>query len=519
MINYLIFAEAGIHTADYVTIVLYLLGVLALGAWFSRGTHDTESYILGGRSLPWWVIGVSYVVSLVSTVSIVSVPGHAYEHGVTLALSSLIGPFAAVGTFYLFIRFYFRGRMFTPFAYLESRFDFRVRALGAGLYLMARLGYLAIVLYSAAKVFESVSHWPLLWTILIVGIIGILYTVMGGMRAVVWTDFVQFVVLALGMAVIVAKTASVVPGGVGGVLSYAFENGRGMPELNDPSFFSFDPHVKTTLWFIIFFSISQQFFYNSSDQIAIQRLLSTSSFAQAKRSLFTSIAVDLPMMMVLWYLGLAMFSFYSLQPPGNQPDSGDMALFHFVAAQLPSPLPGLILSAMLAAVMSTLDSGINSLATVITKDFYLRFFRISASESEQVRFSRWMTLVVGLFAISMALVISRISASIQDTVMEAAAIWMALMNVLPPIFLLGVTSRRATGTHALLAAISGWTATGAMIVWYFVTKGTDHPVSWMAIGPVGFFVPLCIGFLLASLSKPLPADRLTGLTLWNRKAN
>jgi len=403
---------------DYATMVLYLLVVVALGVWFSRGKQNTENYLLGGRSMRWWVVGISYMVSLLSTASIVSVPGYVYAHGVTMSLQTVLMPFVAIGSFYIFIRFYFLGGAFTPFQYLENRFDGRVRALAAGLYLLTRISYLAVVLFSSAIVFKGASDWPVTQTILLVGTIGIFYTVVGGIRAVIWTDFVQFLVLSVGLAIVVFKSVQGVPGGMVGIVEYAFQNGRGMPELAQPSFLSFDPHVEITLWILIASLVGQFLFYSSSDQIAIQRLLSTSGYQQAKRSLFTSVTLDAIMMTTLWFLGLAMFTFYAHQPPDRQPSSPDLALFQFISTELPSPLPGLILSAMLAAVMSSLDSGMNSLATVATKDFYLRFFRPSASERDQLRFSQWMTLVVGLFAVALALGMSRVSQSIENTIME-----------------------------------------------------------------------------------------------------
>ena len=161
-------SEIGLHLGDYGVMVLYMLGVLAIGLWFSRSATDTENYLLGGRSMAWWLVGVSYLVSLLSTISIVAIPGHAYKYGITLMLNSVLLPFMAIGTFYLFIRFYFQGRVFTPFKYLENRFDGRVRVIGSGLYLFTRVTYLALVLYSSAKVFEGASNWPLAGTILVV---------------------------------------------------------------------------------------------------------------------------------------------------------------------------------------------------------------------------------------------------------------------------------------------------------------------------------------------------------------
>ena len=509
-------AETGLNWSDYGVMGCYLLGMVALGLWFSRTSKNTESYLLGGRSMVWWVVGISYLVSLLSTISLVMVPGYAYEHGVTMILPWLFAPFMALAAFYLFIRFYFRGRVFTPFKYLESRFDSRVRIVGSGIYLLTRITYLAIVLYSSAKVFEGAGNWPLVWTILIVGSVGITYTVMGGIRAVIWTDLIQFLILAGGLAVIAFTAISMVPGGVIGTIEYAFEHGRGMPELSQASFYGLNPFVKLTLWIMLIAMFGELLFYNSSDQIAIQRLLSTSSYKQAKRSLWTWIALILPTVAMLWFVGLVMFSFYSHQPLEQRPVKGDLALFKFISTELASPLPGLILAAMLAAVMSTLDSGMNSLATVLTKDFYLRLFRKDASESRQVRFSRWMTLAVGLFAIGVALIISGVSESMKESIMEVAKVWMSFMLVLPAIFLLGVTSRRVTANHALIAGLVGVVVTSGMVAWYLFTKGKGEgkELSFMYVAPPGLIIALIVGYIPSLFCRRRPAENLEDLTLW-----
>lgn len=506
----------GVGTLDYIAIGGYLATLLGIGAWFSREKGDTEVYLLGNRSMSWWVVGVSYMISLLSTMSLVAVPGEVYNHGLTLIIRNFVAPFAIVATFFLFIRFYFKTKVFTPFQYLEERFDVRIRVIASLVFWFSRLTYLSLVLFASAKVFEGASNWPVPLTIIVVGLISIVYTTIGGIRAVIWTDVTQFVVLAFGLGIVFAFALYDVPGGLPGAISYSFENGRGMDEVLDPAFYSFDPHLRITLWVIIIGIIGEAMFYNSSDQIAIQRLLSTSGYQQAKKALYTSVILGLPVACVLWLLGLAIFAFYGHQPEALRPASGDLALFRFIGQQLPSPIPGLILAAMLAAVMSTLDSGINSLATVATKDFYLRLFRRSASEAQQVRFSCRMTIVTGIFATTMGLVISQSSGSMGETMIEAGTIWGAFIGVIAPVFLLGVTTRSVGAVHALVAMVAGWVCTIPMIVWYLVSRYSEglEPVSFMYVGIPSLVVPLLVGYFLAMFTPKQPRDKIDDLTLF-----
>ena len=504
--------EIGLHWSNYLVMGGYLLAVIAMGAWFGRGKVDTETYLLGGRNMPWWLIGISYMVSVVSTVSLVSSPGEAYENGASLAIGALIAPITAICGFLIFVRFYFKRRIFTPFDYLERRFDARVRAIIAGIFCLTRVTYLAMVLFASARILEGAAGWVVWQTIVVVGVIGVVYTVMGGIRAVVWTDMMQFIVLVGGLILIAAKLCWTVPDGISGILATAHHNNHLFPELTKPSFFAFDPHVRITVWFILITYLLEALFYNSGDQIAIQRLLSTSSYGQAWRSLLTFAVILLPFQTLLWTVGIGIYAFYMQQPQDLRPVKGDLALFNFIAMELPPPVPGLILSAMLAAAMSTLDSGMNSLATVITKDFYLRFFKPTATEGSQVGFSRWVTFLVGAVAILASLAIANVSERAKDSILEAMGIWGSFAAVIAPIFLLGVTSRRLRAGHVLVTLGAGCATLIFMLTWRMLSVLDGKPISFMVIAPITALATLAVGYGIAMFLKPLSRDETRDLT-------
>ncbi|MCP4641383.1 MAG: hypothetical protein GY851_13160, partial [bacterium] len=206
--------------------------------------------------------------------------------------------------------------------------------------------------------------------------------------------------------------------------------------------------------------------------------------------------------------------YYGQHPAEAEGITGDTALFRYVATQLPIGLPGLIISAMLAAVMSTLDSGMNSLAAVATKDIYIQYFRRDASERQQVAFSRIMTVVVGLFAITVAMIIASVAESIKESIMEAYTIWGAVSVVLVPVFLLGVTTRRVNSFHIVVSCMVAWLVTAGMVLWYVLSKGTDHEVSFMVVAVPGVVVMLIIGYACALFSRaPIDPEKVKGLTL------
>jgi SSS family transporter len=510
----LVYTIGAISGLDYTVMAVYLLIVVAIGYWFSRSKGGgTENYLLGGRRMPWWLIGISYYVSLLSALSLVGVPGEAYQHGVSMLWTSMVSPFASIGAFLLFVRFYFRSKAFTPYHYLEERFDTRVRLLAAGLFMAMRLLYLAVVLYASAKIFEGAAGWPAWFSIILVGVIGILYTTMGGFRAVVWTDLAQFIVLVGGLGLILWASLAKMNMGLFDMVGYSFSHGRGFEYFKDPEFFALDPYLRLSFWVMFYSAISSEMFNNSSDQVSIQRLLSTSSYQQAKRSLLTYVAIVLPLGPVMYLTGLAMFTFYSHNPL-PEGVSSDTVLFHFVATELPAPVPGLILAAMLAAVMSTLDSGINSLATVATKDFYLRVFRKSATEDQQLRFSKNMTVIIGVVAVTCGLVIALANDQIGQTMIEVTSLWFAFFNVIWPIFLLGILSRRVRSIQIIFLVVGSWLITSGMVVWFLTSRGTDKPLSFMLISVPGVAFMLLGGLAISRFVRPLPETKVSGLTLW-----
>ena len=509
----------GLGSLDYVVLVAYLALVIGIGLYFSRGAENTEAYLLGGRRIAWWAVGLSYMVSVTSTLSFVSVPGEAYKEGVTLALATLIVPVAAVVTFVIFVRFFFKVLAFTPFTYLERRFDGRVRSVTAAMFSLTRLVYISLVLYSCSKVFEGTAGWNVGWTILLIGVIGIFYTVLGGIRAVVWTDVAQFVIMAGGLLLISIWIIAGVPGGLAGIFEHAVANDHFI-RAQGRNFLSFSPYVRVTLWLIILGVFSESLFFHSSDQISLQRLLSTSGYGQAKRALYTRLCADIPMMLWLWFVGLGIWVFYQHQPMAARPDAPDHALLRFIATELPRPVPGLIVAALMAAVMSTLDSGMNSLATVFTKDFFARFRRRKPTEAEQVRFSKWMTVATGVIAILVALAISGISEASETSVLETSWLWMGLNSVIPAAFLLAVFSRRATARHVLISLAVGALWTAALIFWFLQAKNSGREtISPFYIGGSALVLTVAVGVVLSRFARRRPDAELEDLTLWTlRKA-
>lgn len=510
----------GLAWQDALVVLLYLGAMLSIGGWFKwKEAHgSTEDYLLGGRGMPWWLIGIAYVMTLLSTNSLVAVPGEAFNHGLSLALRYFLAPVVGIGIFYLFTRFFFRSHVFTPFTYLEQRFDRRVRALGSIFYVLMRLFYLALVLFSAAVVLKGVANWPLSQSIVIIGIVGLVYVYLGGMKAVVWADFIQFLLLIGSLVLVVGICISRVDGGAAGIVRFAFDHGRGFEAMQQPSFYTLDAFGRLNLWLMLYVMVSDRMFYASSDQLAVQRLLSTSSYKQAERSYWFSQILTLPTLLGLWFLGLAIFAFYGQNPPAIGGLNGDTALFRFVTTELPPFVPGLFVAAILGAIMSTLDAGFHSLATVLIKDVYNVFINPNASEQRQVWFSRLLILLIGVFSMGIALFMALTNESVAGSFMETTVFWISFQGLVAMIFLIGITSCRVTAGDILRAFVVACAVTGVTVYFYIESRGTDRPMSFLFVSIPGELTMLALGYLPALWRRRLPVEKTAGLTLFTLKS-
>lgn len=499
---------------DYMVMVVYLLSVVAIGWYFSKNENSTDDFLLGGRRIPWWAIAISMFATLMSALSFLGIPSEAFGHGCRLWITMLIAPFALYVSIRLFMRFYYTMGSFTPYEYLERRFSPSVRLICSLLFLSQRGIYLALVLYASAVAFKSAAGWNPLFTIALVGVLGIVYTVLGGMKAVVWTDVLQFFVLFGGLAFIIVKLSLMIPGGFSGGVEYAFANGRGFDF--DSTFFTFDPYERFTLWLLIFSALGSNMFSYCADQLNVQRLLSTKTYSVAKKAAYTSWAVGFPVVTILYVIGILLYSFYSRAPEAAelQKIANDHALPTFIVKFLPSPIPGIIMSALLAAIMSTLDSGMNSLAAILVKDVYKRFVNKDANERQELKMARWFTVLIGLYMMGMAIFIYALSGQASSTIMEAASIWSAVVMILVGVYLLGVTNERASSKLiiGLLIAAIPITVVSAWALYYSVPP--DERISFTITSNIpGVFV-IVVGFVFVLFGKKQPKEKIDGLTLF-----
>jgi len=295
----------------------------------------------------------------------------------------------------------------------------------------------------------------------------------------------QFVALFFGLLITILVCAHHVTGGLWGGIKFSIEAGHGASMYGKSEFYALNPYIRLCFWILLLGKFTEPLFYSTADQISVQRLLSTSSFKNGLKAMVVNAFAGIPFMFMMWAIGLIIFAYYS-QYPDPRVTSGDTAFFTFVATKLPPPIPGLMLAAMLAAVMSTLDSGMNSLSAVGLKDLYLQYVKPDASEKHQVLVARILTIGIGLFAMSLALFITYTAEVLRESVVEAGVIWGALGAVVAPVFLVGFTTRRVNYRTIWFATLLTWGVNFGMTTWYVMSKrpdGLTGPISviWVLV--------------------------------------
>lgn len=473
--------------ADYLVIVLYFAAVIGIGVYFSREKKSNSvSYLLGGRNMPFLAIGIAVMMSLLSSVSIVMVPGEIFNHGLTLfILPGTIGLLLQIPYYLLFTRFYFKLGSFTPYEYLEYRYDPTVRAVVAISAFYGRILYLGMVLYTTAKIFQAAYGWAPWISILVAGLVGLIYTVKGGTKAVVWTDVMQFFVLVGGFAVVLTILCSRIDGGAVGAVATAVRDGHGTPQFSQPEFYGISPYVRLLFWLQLWGAIFGPLTGACSDQISIQRLLSTRNWKEGFKSQCIATISGMLFTFVLWFAGMAVYTYYRQNPdPAVGPGSGDSAFFHFVSTQLPSPIPGLFMAAMLAAVMSTVSSGVNSMAAVWLKEFHQKFINKNLTPSGEVTVSKYATLLIGVVAVGIALALELSGRWLTQSVSEVGTLFSLLGAAILPAFLFAVLSNRANAKLIWGYTVFVFGEKIALDFWYALSRSSEQ--AWYRDPSVGF---------------------------------
>jgi SSS family transporter len=476
---------------DLAVLALYLVACVALGIWVGRGQRDMSDYMVGGRDLPWWAVLGSIVATETSTVTFLSVPGFSYGRDLTflqLPLGYLIGRLLVV---VLFLPHFFRGELFSAYEVLSRRFGGAVRQVASVLFLVMRTLADGLRLYLTAIVVTKVTGLDLSAAVLAVGLTTIVYTLFGGIKSVVWTDCLQFVVYVGGALIAGALILQKLPGGWGEYMSFA--NSHQKFRLIDVSFDFTEPY---TLWAGIVGGAFLALATHGADQLMVQRYLCARSQRDASRALAASGVVVLAQFALFLFIGIGLACYYGQYPPDEPFQSNDQVFAAFVVDHLPPGIVGLTLAAIFAAAMSTLSSSLNSSASALLNDLYLPFTRRTLAPRQQLWLGRGLSALFGAAQIAVGVAGQQLSRSVVESVLAIAGF---TTGVILGIFFLGILSKRATRRGALAGLVVG----SALITG--VAFGTKLAWPWYSI--VGSMATFLSGLAASRfLPDPIPAS-------------
>jgi SSS family transporter len=467
---------------DYAVIAAYLLAITAFGSWFARFQKTTRDYFLTDRSVPWWAICFTIVATETSTLSFIGVPAGAYAGNMTflqLAMGYVVG---RVLVSILFIPAYFRGELFTSYELLQRRFGPGVKNVAAIIFVVTRTFADGIRLFATALVISVVTQVPVTVTVLVLGAAMIVYTVRGGVSAVIWTDVVQMFIYVAGALIVFFGLLNLIPGGWSEVTRVAADHFTVFDLRTDPT-------AVYTLWAGLLGGVALTLATHGTDQFLVQRLLSARSAKAASSGLVLSGLIVFVQFALFLVIGAMLFAYYQHTPLPRPLGRTDEVLPLFVVTSLPSGIAGFIVAAIVAAALSP---SINSLAATTVNDFYVKYVRPDADEVTLMRVSRQSTIFWGVAQIAVAVGAQYVTRSVLDAGLSVLSL--AAGPVLGA-FLVGVLTTRV-GARAMLAGM----ITGIAVL-FWVWAWTPLAFTWYA-----FLGAVVTGGVALAASLVMPSD-------------
>lgn len=434
---------------DLLVLLAYLVGVTGLGCWFYRRNRESEHFMSAGRSLPGWAVGLSIFGSYVSSISFLANPGKAYSGDWNAFVFAISLPLAAWVAVRWFVPFYRTAGDLSAYHHLERRFGAWARLYAVFCYILTQVARLGTILYLLALALVPLTGWDIRTIILVAGVVIIVYPLLGGTEAVIWTGVVQAVVLVGGALAALAVILLKIPGGAGPALEAAAAQGKFSLGALDGGL------ARSTFWVVLVYGVVINLQNFGVDQSYVQRYITARSDGAASRSVWLGALLYLPVGAAFFFIGTALHAFYAAQP-GLLPDGmkADGVFPYFISTQLPPGLAGLVVAGLCAAAM---DSNLNCMSTLFLNDVYRRHLRPGAGEREAMRVLHYSTLGFGTICVAAALAMISIKSAL-DVWWELAGIFGGGMLGL---FLLGRLVPRADGR----AGLAGVTAGVLVILW------------------------------------------------------
>lgn len=481
-------APARFGWADYAALTLYLLALVAMGFYFSRGEGSTEQFFLAGRKAPGWAVGLSIYGTQLSSISFIAIPAKVYSTDWVYLLIQISIVLVAFPVVLIYLPFFRRAPLVTAYEYLESRFNLATRLFASASFVLFQIGRMSIVVFLPAIALATVTGIDVFVSIIVMGVLATLYTVLGGIEAVIWTDVLQVFVLLGGALLSLFIVLASIEGGGAALVEQGMAAGK-FHVFN----WSWD-FTTTAVWVVLIGNFFNNLVPYTSDQAVVQRYLTTKDEKSAARAIWMNAALVPVSTLILFSLGTGLWAFYKERPEQLLPGLPLDSIFPlFISQELPAGLAGLVIAGVFAASMSTLDSSLNSVSTALVTDWYARFRDVS--DRKKLRLARLLTTFFGALATVVSLALATFNVgSLWDTFQAVMGLF---GGALAGLFALGIFSKRANGPGALIGAVA------SVLVLAWVQRNT--PVHFFLYGLVGVGTCFVVGYF-ASWAFPAPAE-------------
>ncbi len=516
-----------LHWLDITTLVLYMVALVGMGFYLSRKNTSTEEYFVGGRSYSGWVIGLSMIGTSISSVTFLAFPADAYKTAWLRFIPNFTLPLVVLLAAYFFLPFFRRTKIISAYEYLEDRFSPSIRVYGAVTFIIGQLIRLALILFLVSILMHEITGYSTVVSVLLAGLLVAVYTIVGGINAVIWTDVLQTFILVIGGIVILIIIVTAMPGGFSQIFEIAnADNKFAIAELTNgrlnPVTWGFSLSEKTGLM-MLFVGLTVWLMEYGTNQNVIQRYAAAKSMKEARKGLYTIGVLNVPIWAFYMFLGTALYAFFQVH---HAPEALEMLdgtrkaeqiMPFFILNYMPPGVAGIVISAALAAAMSSLDSSINAISTVTVNDIYRRHY-VKDKEDKHYLHVAW--LVAGIASIFMVIGAIILIYSDTKTIQDAATILSSIvMGGVFGMYLLGFVTERANSKSVWL----GIAVTFVFSVWTILSKqgvlpdSITVPFDLYYTGMIGHIILFATAFVASAfIFKKKDKKDLTNLTVWTQ---
>ncbi|MCH2025146.1 MAG: sodium/solute symporter [Verrucomicrobiales bacterium] len=463
----------GFGIINYFVLGFYLLLMVLVGLFFAKRNKGTDDFFRGGKRVVWWAAGCSIFATMLSSLTFTGLPSKAYATDWVYFLANMMIPVVAFVAVYVALPFYRKIDATSAYEYLDKRFNRPVRMLGSGFFTLFHIFRMAVVMSLTGLALASATPLTPWQSVILMGLLSIIYCTMGGIEAVIWTDTIQTIVLLGGALIAFFMLISGVNGGFSGFISIA-----GEADKFRIANFNWDiTNAQVAIWVIILGALAQNVSGYTADQSVVQRYMTTPDEKMAARSIWTNAVLSVFASVLFFGLGSALFAFYASNPAKLDPTIQTDQIFPlFIANEMPVGLAGLIVAGIFAAAQSTVSTSMNSTATTLVTDF-MKPMNMCRNDRQYLKSARWLTIFMGILGTFFGLWF--LNPEIKSLFDEFIKIVGLILGMLGGIFLLGVLTRTANATGAIIGCFGGV----AVVLW--VWKMTDVQAYFYPFASVG----------------------------------